>query len=194
MAKYTVRYIDFLKDTDNQKWVDDNIVLSTTERSTMLKDAIRAMWGVWEIGGETIGEFEEFMLETLNEHKHYYEQMLDGYDREYDYETGLSDVTTSTTTGETDSTGNSATTEKGIHVDLPNKQIDADDIYKYPDSGDSTDTNINTTDNVTSKSTGEIIRTYNARYLDLKRAYLNQVRDLYREYAERFSECFVHLF
>lgn len=194
MAKYTMRYIDFLKDANNQKWVDDNIVLSTTERSSMLKDAIRAMWGVWEIGGETIGEFEEFMLETLNEHRHYYEQMLDGYDREYDYETGLSDITTSATTSEADSTGTSTTAEKGIHVDLPNKQIDAEDIYKYPDSGDSNDTNTNTTDNTTSKTTGEIKRTYNARYLDLKRAYLNQVRDLYREYAERFSECFVHLF
>lgn len=194
MAKYTMRYIDFLKDADNQKWIDDNIVLSTTERSTMLKDAIRAMWGVWEIGGETIGEFEEFMLETLNEHRHYYEQMLDGYDREYDYETGLSDVTTSTTTGESDTTGTSATNDKGIHVDLPNKQIDANDIYKYPDSGDSNETSTNTIDSTTSKTTGEITRTYNARYLDLKRAYLNQVKDLYREYAERFSECFVHLF
>ena len=160
----------------------------------MLKDAIRAMWGVWEIGGETIGEFEEFMLETLNEHRHYYEQMLDGYDREYDYETGLSDVTTSTTTGESDTTGTSATNDKGIHVDLPNKQIDANDIYKYPDSGDSNETSTNTIDSTTSKTTGEITRTYNARYLDLKRAYLNQVKDLYREYAERFSECFVHLF
>ena len=194
MAKYTIRYIDFLKDADNQKWIDNNIVMSTPERSAMLKDAIRAMWGVWEIGGETIGEFQEFMLETLNEHRHYYEQMLDGYDREYDYETGISDTTTSTTTGESDSTGTSATNDKGIHVDLPNKQIDANDIYRYPDSGDSNETSTNTTDSTTSKTTGEITRTYNARYLDLKRAYLNQVKDLYREYAERFSDCFVHLF
>lgn len=67
-------------------------------------------------------------------------------------------------------------TDEIIHVDLPNKQISPTDYYKYPSAVD--------------KKTNDDP----ARFLLLKQQYLSQIRNLYREFASRFTDCFIHIF
>ena len=67
-------------------------------------------------------------------------------------------------------------TDETVHVELPNKQISPTDYYKYPSSVD--------------KRTN----TDPARFLLLKQQYLSQIRNLYREFASRFTDCFIHIF
>ena len=124
------------------------------------------MWDAYEISGETIGEFKMFLLDTFNLHKDYYEEMLDNYEKEFDYTTGV--------------TRTSTNNAQDIHVDLPNKKIDADDIYLYPNDGN--------------KGTSTTTTTDNALMLRMKREYLRQIRNLYNEFAMKFTDCFIHIF
>lgn len=71
---------------------------------------------------------------------------------------------------------NSVETE-GINVDLPNKKIDSESIYSYPSSGDK----------------GKSVYTDNSKFLSMKRQYMSQIRDLNREFAKKFSDCFLHI-
>lgn len=167
-STYTCTFDEFVK--DNKEWFEANISLSTPERSKKLQDALLARWRIYEICGETYGEFKYFMIDTLNVHKKYYEEMIDNYDKEFDYSVA--------TIRKTKSKGN----QKNVNVDLPNKKIDAIDIYSYPSSGDKTD------------SENEISYEHPDIFLTLKKQYMNQIRDLYREYAEKFSDCFIHIY
>lgn len=63
-----------------------------------------------------------------------------------------------------------------IHIELPNKQVSPTDYDKYPSSIDK----VNVNDP--------------ARFLLLKQQYLAQIRNLYREFASRFTDCFIHIF
>ena len=67
-------------------------------------------------------------------------------------------------------------TDETIHVELPNKQISPTDYYKYPSSVDKRE------------------NTDPARFLLIKQQYLSQIRNLYREFASRFTDCFIHIF
>lgn len=66
--------------------------------------------------------------------------------------------------------------DETIHVELPNKQISPTDYYKYPSAVDKRE------------------NTDPARFLLIKQQYLSQIRNLYREFASRFTDCFIHIF
>lgn len=169
-ANYSMTYKEFTNDELNLAWLASSLVMSTEERSEKLRLAIASMWNAYEISGETIGEFKMFMIDTFNEHKQYYEEMLTAYEKEFDY----SDATKRTVT--------TSGSDKDIHVDLPNKQIDTDDIYKYPNDGNKREVS----------STNEVED--GALFLRAKREYLRQVRNLYNEFAYKFKDCFIHIF
>lgn len=100
--------------------------------------------------------------QTMQEYSRYYLDMLEAYEKEYDYTSGLSrtvDV-------------------NSISVDLPNKVVSEDDIYKYPSNGDK----------------GKTTYTDNSKFIYLKRQYMNQIRDLYREFANKFDDMFLHVY
>ena len=40
----------------------------------------------------------------------------------------------------------------------------------------------------------DVVTTYDNEFLDLKRKYLNQIRNIYHEFALKFSDCFIHVF
>lgn len=281
-AKYTIAFKTFLDDTDNLSWFNDTIVMSTDTRSTSLKTALMAQWNIYEISGQTIGEFKQFLSSSFNEHLAYYEEMLDQYEKEVDFLEGAiittSDTGSETTTGSRDATktdkktttrlatNDGTTTEvidrttendttvtgtnkntktsansgslETIDVDLPNKQVSASDYYAYPSSvNKQTDTKGNTTsdngstssitdgtitdkannsgtnkntlnDSITeddtisdtindsgSKSTNNSrTMTDKSKLIALRAEYLSQIRNLYREFALRFTDCFIHVF
>lgn len=175
-AKYTMTFYDLLSlDPD---FISNNLKMSTDDRTNNLVDALKAQWSVYEISGETIGEFKLFLVTTFNEYKRYYEEMLDNYDKEFDYREGI--------IRKTSLEGSVTNEDKSIYVDLPNKKIDESDIYAYPSSGNKD--NGKTMNNSTSTTTN------NADMIRLRVQYLSQIRDLYRDFALKFSDCFIHIY
>lgn len=168
-AKYTMSFLEFLDITG--QWFYTNFTMSTTARTTGIQNAIRQKWNLYEIAGETIGEMKLMLKDTFDYWKPYYEEMLTAYEKQFDYATdGITRVVEDE--GEV----------KGIHVELPNKQIDATDIYKYPNDGDK-DEHSNT-----------VTTTDSTRFLEMKQKYMRQIRNLYNEYADKLDECFIHVF
>ena len=155
-AEYTMTFKDFVN--DNLEWFSSNIKLSTEKMTGELQLALSSMWDFYEIAGETIGDFKLMLLDTLNEHKAYYEDMISNYEKAFDYAKAVE--------RETDN----------VHIELPNKQVSPTDYDKYPSSIDKVKVNDP------------------ARFLLLKQQYLSQIRNLYREFASRFTDCFIHIF
>ena len=167
-TKYTMTYKEFC--SFNQEWIDEVISLSTSEKSQKLKDAIYNTFAIYEISGETIGEFKEFFKDTFNLHKDYYEELITNYEKEFDYASAIR------------SKSGSKTTNQDIEVELPNKVIDEDDIYKYPNNGSKgTVQSENWNDNP-------------SEFIRLKNQYLRQIRNCYNEFAMKFSDCFIHIY
>ena len=159
-AEYTMTFNDFVE--ENKDWFEKTMIMSTQERTASLQLALLSRWRMYEVSGETVQQCKVMFEDVLNEFKPYYEDMITNYDKEFDYASAVSHKTTNET----------------IHVELPNKKIDPNDIYSYPTSGD--------------KATIEYED--KSRFLMLKAQYLNQIQDLYREFANRFRDCFIHLF
>lgn len=167
-AKYTITFLEFV--SEYSAWFSASIVMSSSARTTNIQNALKNKWNFYEISGETIGEMKQMILDTFNYWKQYYEDMLNAYDREFDYTTGIT------------RTVRDAGSEQGIHVELPNKQISATDIYAYPDDANKVehDNTVTTTDNT--------------RYLEMRQKYMRQIRNLYNEFADKFYDCFIHVF
>ena len=127
-------------------------------RTEDFKTMLISMWDLNEISGETIPEQKKFMLDTFNEYKTYYTERLENYEKSIDW-----------TEGDT-------ITSSEIHVELPNKKIDPDDIFAYANDG-------------VKSSTKDP-----SRLLSLRRTYLAQIKDYYREFTLRFAACFIHMF
>lgn len=88
-------------------------------------------------------------------------------------------------TGKTKDSGSNSSTSTGDNT--------------VTDTGDNTVTNTGdntiTDEGETSVSyTSTITHTYNNEFLDLKKKYMEQIRNVYREFSEKFSDCFIHLF
>lgn len=135
-----------------------------------LISSILAMWDIYEIAGETVGQQKKFMHDTYDEYKNYYATKIQEYEKKLEW----TDMATVTSHTESDATG--------LHSELPNKQIDPDDYYAYPTDTDKRDDNSDST--VTDPS----------KLLSLRRQYLSQIKDYYREFALRFANDFLHLF
>lgn len=192
LARYTILYHYFRQ--DEADWIAENIKMSTPERTKNLLDMIAAMWDYYEIAGETIGVFKLIFKNKFNEHLRYYEEMLDNYEKEFDYATATTRTYTNTRTGTTKGDSTSNNTDKSLYVDLPNKKIDENNYWTTPSRGDKTDNENTSTANTSTEEEFKHEETNSELFLRLKNQYLNQIRDLYREFSDRFSSCFLHIF
>lgn len=163
-AFYTMSFLEFV--ATNQEWFEETMVLDTEEHTASFQTMLHSVWDIYEISGETIGEQKLFMVSVLNQYKDYYIEKLNTYEKEYDFTEDLKDV--------------SSTHTKTLHVDLPNKQIDPDDYYTYPDMGD--------------KADGDMDSQSSGRFIELKNAYYKQIKNIFEEFAKRFRACFLHIY
>lgn len=166
-AKFTITLYDTLKQVPN---FFDFIDFIDEEHTNQLINSIRSMWDIYEIAGESISEQLKYMTDTYNEYKSYYAEKINEYDKKLEW-TEYDHVTTEGTSG-----------SKSIHSDLPNKQIDPDDYFAYPTDTDKGDSESSTT--TTDKS----------KLIYLRKQYINQIKDYYREFALRFANDFIHMY
>lgn len=163
-----------LEDNTLQGFATDDIFLANlagnTTNYTTLNEMFQAIWLEYDIvikydendKLKFCKKFRDYMVEVINEYQNYYEEMLKAYTKEYDYAEGVIKTIEN----------------KSIYVDLPNKVVNATDIYKYPSSGDKGSSTITSKD----------------RFIALKLQYMSQIRDLYREFAYKFKDLFYHTY
>lgn len=169
-ARYTMTLYDVI--TIEPTFLENIMFFMDGEHTDKLITEVRAMWDVYEIAGETIGEQRKYMEDTFKEYKEYYAEKIAEYDKKLDW----ADKTFYEVYTKSESNGTS------IHSDLPNKQIDPDDYFAYPSNTDKS--GADSEDTTTDKS----------KLLSIRRQYLSQIKDYYREFALRFAEDFIHMY
>lgn len=137
--------------------------------------------------------FIEDVIDVFDKYKTYYSELLTNYNKAYDYATGNKRRTTMENTWNREGETSNTTVSSGEHTEyeLPNKVTDVN--YKSTPSSIDTDTGNATntgTNSSTTTGTTETVVTYDNEFLDLKRKYLNQIRNVYEEFADEFKECF----
>lgn len=168
-AQFTMTLYDaYTKDDTFWDWLDFG------DYTEELKNAIIAAWDIYEIAGETINEQKKYMSNTFNQYKDYYKQLIDINMNEL-YE--IMDIKSHSKLQDTGDV-------KQIHVELPNKQINANDIYAYPNDGTKTDNNL-----TTETESHDPLTT-----LRIKKELRMQVKNYYNEFALRFAHDFIHFF
>lgn len=141
-----------------------------------------------------INDYIAYMVQIAKSKAPYYNELIANYNKAYDYSINNKKVVSRedhyTRGGTTEVEG----TNTGQHVDydLPNKNVNPDTYRNNPSelSTDDVESSNTTTIDHTSDGTSDIVTTYNNEFLDLKRKYLNQIRNVYEEFADEFKECF----
>lgn len=194
-AKYTQTFHDFL--LDNPSFLEDTIKLSSEERNDKLINALKSVFNLYEIGGETDDIFKVMFTDVFNLWKDYYEERITAYEKQYDYTVGNRRRTVKSsginTTGTQDSNGSS--NNKHTEIELPNKQV-SPSYEGYPnaiDKDDATDEAHKSYDSNTILN-DEVTTFFDDEFLDLKRKYLEQLRNIYLEFANKFKECFILIY
>lgn len=184
-AFYTESFHEF--NSHNPSWLSETLQLDTTDHTNAFCDMLISMWGVYEIAGETEDEQKLFMLDTFNQHKQYYLELLTNYEKEFSwwldgYKRTVSHTGTSTVTASGKDTE--------LHIDLPNKVVSSDNYENYPSTVDVTKPGSTTT------TTPNLTTTYEntEEFISKKREYMNQIRNIYAEFASRFYDCFLGVF
>lgn len=193
-AKYTKLYINTLPST---KTGIQAIFLNFNHDSD-LYNMFLSMYRYYEICDEDDTVFISCISDKFNEYKAYYKELYDNYTKEYDYAVGNKKVVSRSDTSHSESDDNvvssNASTDK--QYDLPNKVVDPDEENGYltgKDTHDGSSSVNNTTDH--DSTYGSTITTeYKDEFLTLKRQYLNQIRNLYHEFCEKFKECFIQIY
>lgn len=157
-------------------------------------EVIKSMYNFYEIGSDDNDEMAMFLEDTVYLKYRYYKELYDNYTKEYNYATGnkktVSRMDNYTRSGQYAKT----LTNSGDHTEyeLPNKVIPANQYKNTPSnigSDDFTNTDIGNNTGTTTGSSS-IVTTYDNEFLDLKRKYLAQIRNLAEEFANTFKECF----
>ena len=162
-----------------------------------LYDMLFAVYSFYEIGDEDKLTFLLMMEHVISEYIDYYDELIGNYKKEYDY--ALNNKRVVTKSDNLNMIGNTLISvdnkDKQTEYQLPNKVID-ENYRSTPsnivDTDNTTKNNKDYTNNTTrdSSTTTE----FNNEFIDLKNKYLNQIRNVYREFAMKFKDCFYQVY
>lgn len=189
----------------------DFVEMDTTEHSQKLIDMIKAKWNIYEISGETIPEFKLFMVNKFNQYKDYYIEKINAYEIQIRWLDGEINKDTYNLTEESDenytpqveytTTDTPGVTMTDEHYDLPRSSS----TENRPSSRDvSTPTGSTTRtvkpdgthhDNTWKEHTKSgTVESTRSDQIDQRDKYLNSIRSLYAEFAEKFKPCFLDMY
>lgn len=197
-ANYTKLY----KDVDSEVLSTINTMLNESFQpnpyNKTMSQVFTAKYRFYEICDIDEEVFLRCVQDVYDEYINYYTELFVNYKKTYDYSVGNKrtmvrhDESHSEREGTTNTTGGSTKRD----YDLPNKTVDSTSENGYltgKSVGDMTET-VGDEGSKDSTYDSTITNTYDNEFLDLKKKYLAQIRNLYEEFAERFSDCFLHLF
>ena len=200
-AKYTMLYKDWLElNYDDNNTYEDKILLafnlpgiSNSSLYTMLYNK----YAYSEISTDTANEMLTFMVNVFNEKYQYYYELFNAYNKEYDYSLNNKKVTTREDHSEYSNSKSAEGNNDSKHTDyaLPNKVVPS--TYENIPSGiakDEEDLTSNESSEGERDYTTSVTVNYNNEFLELKKQYINQIRNLYSEFAEEFKDCFYHIY
>lgn len=172
--------------------------INMSEGYENLKQEILEKYRYYEICDSDISVFVQCMNDVFHQYKHEYIQLARNYYKEYNYEVGNRKRTIRKDTSESnrDSSSANVNTVSDKRYDLPHKQVSDTEAKGYMTERSDTDNKDENASNVQSQASldSNVETIYDNEFLDLKRKYLNQIRNINDEFADKFSDCFIHIF
>lgn len=193
-AKYTKLLNDIGEDTYDE--IHD--LFQAFDETEGLIDMFYSMYRYYEICDIDETVFLQCITDVYKEYHDYYLELKTNYDKEYDYSTGnkrivqRQDSSSSESSRSAEGTSNNTNRE----YDLPNKVVDPNTEDGYL-TGKTTDNGGNTLDESKTASAeldSSVTTIFADEFLDLKRKYLNQIRNVYKEFVDKFKVCFLHIY
>lgn len=153
-----------------------------TDRFSELRQMILDKFRLWEVFVDDKTVFLPEMVAIFNRYENYYQEKITAYETQINF---LDGTKTESTYGST-STNTPRTKYQTENYDLPRSETSINRPTSKTINGaiEGNDT-INTGSSTTSKG-GDVI--------DLKRRYLDLIRSLYDEFADKFKPLFIELF
>lgn len=178
-------------------------VLSSLEVNTgagyePLQNELLEKYRYYEICDNEVAVFVQCLWDIFHEYKHEFIQLATNYYKEYNYEVGnrKRTIRRDTSEGNRDSTSVNVSSNIDKKYDLPHKSVSDTEAKGYmTERNDISNTDENASNVQTNSSLDSNVETiYDNEFLDLKRQYLNQIRNVNDEFADKFSDCFIHIF
>lgn len=203
-AKYTKLFKTWLTEpyTEGGSTTNEQFLLAsftnTTFNSSMASDLVnmlKSVFDYYEIGD--LDDMSKFMIDTFGEYYQYYYDIITNYRKEYDY--ALNNKRVITKNDKLNMVGNTNivndSEDKQTEYQLPNKVID-DSYRSTPSNIIDTNTNNVNDKNYTNDTSRDSVTTteFNNEFIDLKNKYMNQIRNVYREFAMKFKDCFYQVY
>lgn len=193
-AKYTKLY----KDIDAETKLAVDTLLDSFGEDEWLSKLVEAKFRYYEICDEDEDVFFQVMSDTFYLHVQYYTELLENYQKEYDYATGNKRIVSRDDNGSATHAKNVSGTSntRTDNYSLPNRVIDPNDEKGYITDAEITknSNDVNDTGASSSETHSDITTIYADEFLDLKRKYLSQIRNVYSEFADKFKDCFLHIY
>lgn len=190
-AKYTQVFADVLVD---EPTILDNLQLDTEAHTASFRTMLKAKYYNYEISGETIGAFKEMLEMRFNQYKDYYIEFLKAYETKIDMLDGRKTTRTYTETKTRTASGESKGTNETneTYTDLPRSDSTKERPTSKTNSVASPTSNYK--DNVQDTNTREAVMTGMDTQADLKKKYIELIRNVYEEFADSMKPCFLTLF
>lgn len=157
----------------------DNLKLNNEEQTNKFIEMFKSKYNFYEIGGETIPLFKRFIEDTFDTFKDYYQQLINEYEKEFNYLDGYIESYESEYSYKDDSD----ISRNNDFIDLPNKIT----TNEYITNKERFSTDFLSNRTGTNKNT----KKGNVNILEQKKKYLDYIRNLYSEFADKFKTCFV---
>ena len=207
-AKYTKLFNDWAAIVPNptipystyayilQQQVFNQSPFDNTKAQKLFSELI-SVFRYYEIGSDDDTEFLQFLTDVFKEYSQYYYDIISNYEKEYDY--ALNNKRVITKNDKLNMVGNTNVVnenkDKQTEYQLPNKVID-DSYRSTPSNIVDTDSKNNNDKNYTNDTSRDTVTTteFNNEFIDLKNKYMNQIRNVYREFAMKFKDCFYQVY
>ena len=203
MSKFTcIEDYPMYKDTLSENPdIIENLVLDSTSRTNEFIKVFNATYNTKRLCTDDISLFKEYITNTFNQHKEYYIQKLNVYERELNGDLGesisrtLIDNTTNATSNNVGITGSQTNNNTEILYDIPRSQTKGNPTNQT-DKVDSLSNNQSTTGSSsgnTNKSVSESI-TGNVNVIKQRELWLKFIKNIYLDFADKFKDCFLQIY
>lgn len=193
-AKYTKLLNDISIETYNniQELLSQFDEFNPSEDSVSLFEMFINKYRYYEINDIDEDVFGECVNDVYHEYFPYYKELAINYNKQYDYALGnkRTVITAGSSSNTVDTTDNNSTK----NYDLPHKQVSEGATTTSGYMTDRRDNENTINQEGSTQNESSTTYEYDNEFLDLKRKYLAQIRNLNSEFVSRFSDCFIHIF
>lgn len=175
----SITLIDALK---QEPTLLDEMSLSTPLRTIKFKMMFKSVYGTKSIAGETIELFKIYITNTFNRYKDYYEEKLDVYEKELEYDNGI--VIHREHSDDGSSTGAIVSTGSSENIDLPNQTTTGEYITDKTKTSNGSNTSDSYNKDIEENITGGV------NVVEQRDKMLDYIRSIYEEFVDRFWDCF----